>query len=599
MLCAKVTLSVLLSLFLLLVLALSPITTFRASLGNITFKTTWGGVGNDSASHIISDSAGNVFAGGQTNSFATGNYNALLMKFASNGSVSWAKIWGQNTSDAIVDTIANDSAGNIFAVGALEPRGGFGGGYGPGCQTWGGYGICSLIVLKFDSEGNLLWQKAAGGNMSSFGIPAAVDSAGNLYISGYTLDPTSGRMNVPVLKFNSTGSFVWQRSISGTGNQLADGIAIDSAGNVYLTGYTKSGLDPSGDAFIAKLNGTGSLLWVKSWGGSGFDQGWAMNTDSSGNLYMTGRTASFSPNSVLMLLKFNSTGGLVWERLWGVGQGGNVGLGIAFDNSSNVWITGGTGPSSSDQTTWDALIMEVSPEGNLLAQKSWGGNGYDTSQSLTVTPSGQIIFGGWVTEAPPYTLTTLNKTFVPAFYSAVPISLNVTSLNLNLTDLHGITQTVTGSTAYYGGYDVAIFGYNPNLAASSTIPSAPRGLTAAPAIGRISLIWQPPTSNGGSPITNYTIYRGTTPGGETLLKILANQTSYDDISIISGATLYYKVTANNSIGQSATSNEVSTAPNILPTLPLLPVSITISALSALVIERFVVTSRRCRGLSRN
>jgi hypothetical protein len=91
-----------------------------------------------------------------------------------------------------------------------------------------------------------------------------------------------------------------------------------------------------------------------------------------------------------------------------------------------------------------------------------------------------------------------------------------------------------------------------------TVPSTPQNLTAAPANGKgVQLSWSPPASNGGSPITNYNIYRGTSAGGETLLTSVGNVTSFKDTSTTRGQTYYYKVTAVNAVGQSPASNEAN------------------------------------------
>jgi hypothetical protein len=94
--------------------------------------------------------------------------------------------------------------------------------------------------------------------------------------------------------------------------------------------------------------------------------------------------------------------------------------------------------------------------------------------------------------------------------------------------------------------------------AAATAPTAPQNLTAAPARGKgIQLTWSPPSSNGGSPITAYNIYRSTVTGGETLLTTVGNVTSFKDSTTVRGQTYYYKVTAVNAVGEGPASNEAS------------------------------------------
>ena len=91
-----------------------------------------------------------------------------------------------------------------------------------------------------------------------------------------------------------------------------------------------------------------------------------------------------------------------------------------------------------------------------------------------------------------------------------------------------------------------------------TVPSAPQNLSAVPARGKgIQLSWSPPASNGGSPITGYNVYRGTVPGGETLLTSVGNVTSFKDTTTTRGQTYYYTVKALNAVGEGPASNEAS------------------------------------------
>src|SRR5438309_1328390 len=105
------------------------------------------------------------------------------------------------------------------------------------------------------------------------------------------------------------------------------------------------------------------------------------------------------------------------------------------------------------------------------------------------------------------------------------------------------------------------------LSAPPTAPSAPRNLAATGGNAQVTLNWQAPSSDGGSPITNYKIYRGLVPGGESLLTTVGNVLSYTDTSVTNGLTYYYQVTATNGAGESPKSNEVSATPTAPPPPP--------------------------------
>src|SRR5207253_2065039 len=107
-------------------------------------------------------------------------------------------------------------------------------------------------------------------------------------------------------------------------------------------------------------------------------------------------------------------------------------------------------------------------------------------------------------------------------------------------------------------------------ATPATPPGAPQGLSAAPGDATVSLSWSPPSSNGGSPITNYRVYRGITSGGETLLTTLGVVTSYSDTAVTNGVTYYYEVSALNNRGEGPRSSEASATPVASTTAPGAP-----------------------------
>ncbi len=111
---------------------------------------------------------------------------------------------------------------------------------------------------------------------------------------------------------------------------------------------------------------------------------------------------------------------------------------------------------------------------------------------------------------------------------------------------------------------------NVQNGASSTVPGAPTLTSATGGNASVALAWSAPTSNGGSAITGYKVYRATSSGGETLLTTLGNVTSWTDTGASNGTTYYYKVTALNPVGESATSNELSATPTAPLTAPSAP-----------------------------
>src|SRR5436309_1925064 len=142
------------------------------------------------------------------------------------------------------------------------------------------------------------------------------------------------------------------------------------------------------------------------------------------------------------------------------------------------------------------------------------------------------------------------------------------------------TAVTNGVTYYYQVSAVNNVGEGPRSNEASATPSAappppsppsaPQNLAATGGNAQVTLTWQAPASNGGSPITNYKIYRGTTSGGETLVATIGNQLSYSDGGLTNGVTYYYQVSAVNNVGEGPRSNEASATPTAPATPPGAP-----------------------------
>ena len=278
-----------------------------------------------------------------------------------------------------------------------------------------------------------------GGSGNESGFGTAVDLAGNTWIVGNTdsidfplASPlqgvNGGESDVFVAKLDATGSNLLYatylgRSASDTGN----GVAIDTAGNAYITGITTSGDFPTAnaiqvnkgvgsDAFVTKLNQTGSALVFSTYlGGSSNDSGRAIAVDAGGSAYITGDTpsADFPTVSALQaslgghdafLTKLNPVGSaLVYSTFLG-GDGLDIGYSIAVDGSANAYVAGGT--TSTNLPTVnpiqaslagdrDAFVSKINATGSALLYSTYlGGSLYDEPKGIAVDQGGNAYVTG-------------------------------------------------------------------------------------------------------------------------------------------------------------------------------------------------------------
>jgi photosystem II stability/assembly factor-like uncharacterized protein len=348
--------------------------------------------------------------------------------------------------------IAVDSSGNTYVAGSTSSRdfpttpGAFQTSY-VGKDAGNG---ADVFVTKFGPDGSLIYSTYLGGSDSEQALGIAVDTSGNAYITGLTygksFPTTPGAFRTSFVNFaavfltklNAAGTGLvystFLESSDGFGPGLPEGIAVDSSGNAYLTGYSSGStyatgaqqIGPGGgdnDAFVMKVNPTGTaIVYNTHLGGNGKDQGNGIAVDSSGNAYVAGYTVSTNfpttPNAFKarhrepliaepFVAKLNSSGtALMYSTLLG---GSGVASGIAVDSSGQAYVAGTT--SSTDFPTTpgafqriygggqtDAFITKLNDDGSSLVYSTYiGGGAQDDCAGISIDGSGNAYLVGSTT----------------------------------------------------------------------------------------------------------------------------------------------------------------------------------------------------------
>ncbi len=301
--------------------------------------------------------------------------------------------------------------------------------------SYGGSG--DVFITKLNYEGNaLIYSTFLGGNSADTGISIAVDAGANVYVAGRTASsdfPTenplqsmlSGSEDSFVAKLNSMGNtLVYCTYLGGSGNDKANGIAVDEGLNACITGYTNSINFPTAnpiqetygggdnDVFIVKLDEIGtSLIYSTYLGGNNNDRGRAIAVDDEGNAYITGNTYSsnfptqsafqaiFGGSWDAILAKIDNLGNSLIYSTYIGGSNGDMGLDIAVDDENQASITGYTKaynfPTENPfQATYgggeyDAFITKFSATGNTMIYSTFlGGSSDDIGNRIAVDGSG-------------------------------------------------------------------------------------------------------------------------------------------------------------------------------------------------------------------
>ncbi|WP_234110530.1 SBBP repeat-containing protein [Chryseobacterium sp. R2A-55] len=292
-------------------------------------------------------------------------------------------------------------------------------------------------TVTLDPE--IYWSTYFGGSSDDFGTSCTVDSQNNVYLSGYTFSTTgiasggyqnnlAGNCDAFLAKFSSSGTLIWSTYYGGNNEDKGKSCAVDANGNVYLAGetYSTTNIATSGafqtsnngldDAFLAKFDSNGNLLWGTYFGGEYYDEGYSVAVDkNSGNVYLAGfawsSTGITTPGAHqqntggatdAFLAKFDSNGNRQWSTYYG-GEQWESGY-CTVDNTGNVFLAGFTSSSvniassGAHQTNLggldDAYLVKFNSDGVRQWGTYYGGSDYDWGYFIATDFQGNVFLDG-------------------------------------------------------------------------------------------------------------------------------------------------------------------------------------------------------------
>ena len=342
----------------------------------------YNGPGNyvDEAHAIATDSAGNVYVTG--GSFGSGtDSDYATIKYDSSGQVQWvARYNGTANSNDSANAIAVDSAGNVYVTGeSISPDTDY-----------------DYATVKYNSSGQQQWVARYNGTANSHDTAnrIAIDSAGNVYVTGQSVGPRSD-YDYATVKYNSFGQQQWVARYNGPANSadVANGIAIDGAGNVYVTGQS-FGVGAYLDYATIKYNADGQQQWLARYDGpgNGFDEAHAIAVDAAGNVYVTGESVGGYYDYAT--IKYNTSGQQQWvARYNGPQNSDDDANAIAIDSAGNVYVTG---ESVGSGTNYDYATVKYDSSGQQqwVARYNGPGNGFDEADAIAVDNAGNVYVTG-------------------------------------------------------------------------------------------------------------------------------------------------------------------------------------------------------------
>ncbi len=523
----------------------------------LAYSTYLGGSDFDDSTAVAVDASGNAYVTGETPStnFPTVNaiqsvkgasFDAYITKLNASGSTLVYSTYLGGASQEIGRSIVVDASGNAY-VGGGTSSSDFPTTAGAFDTTPGG---SDGFVTKLNASGSaLVYSTFLGGRFSDSCRGVAIDASGNAYTTGSTQSPdfptTAGAFDTTyntnedafVSQLNATGSaLIYSTYLGGSDFDQAFGIAIDSFGSAYITGRTGPLSAPGannfpttagafdttynggGDAFVTKLNATGSALVYSTFlGGTGEEPGLSdgphIAVDASGNAYVTGGTSSAGgdfPTTVnavqslyggmgdAFVTKFNAAGSaLVYSTFLG-GLLADKGAGVALDASGNAYVTGTTAspdfPTTAGafdttfNTNPDAFMTKINAPGTALVYSTFlGGSGADGGTGIAVDTSGNTYVSGFTNSTNFPTTTNAIQSTPGGDYEAFVAKIGDYSISGRVIDssgnsISGVTVTLSGTnsamTTTDGNGNFAFL--NTTLDGNFTVTTAKAGFTFSP-----------------------------------------------------------------------------------------------------------------------
>lgn len=263
------------------------------------------------------------------------------------------------------------------------------------------------------------WKKLYGGNGNDYGYSIIKTNDGGFLLSGRTtssngdITQQKGGIDMWVAKLDATGAIQWQKSYGGNADELSVAAAATPDGGYVLTGYTLSNNNGdvgqnhgNTDFWVIKINGTGTLQWQKTLGGTGDDRPNAITVTNEGRIAVTGYSMSNNGDvgankggqDLWVMLLDNGNGNFLWKKNFG-GTGDEVGKAIVPAPNGGVYVgatttsnnNGDVGPSKGSKDFW---VLHLDRNLSIVWQKTFGGSNIEELNALTPGPNNTLIAAG-------------------------------------------------------------------------------------------------------------------------------------------------------------------------------------------------------------
>lgn len=258
-----------------------------------------------------------------------------------------------------------------------------------------GSGDHDVFLVRVDSAGTEIWSRTYGGTKADYGYDIAATSDGGFVIVGATSSYGSGGHDVYLLKINNVGSMVWSKTYGGTGDDRGASVRMTADSGFIICGTTAS-FGTGTDIYLIKTDSLGDSSWTATYGGSAGESGSAVRVAPDSGYVVIGSTGSYGTGySSIYLVRTGAAGDTIWTATYG-GVRADFGYAVETTNDKGFILAGATAPDG--ENFYDACLVKVDSLGILEWSQTYGGAYEDRGYSVGLTADGGYILAG-TTEA--------------------------------------------------------------------------------------------------------------------------------------------------------------------------------------------------------
>ena len=354
-----------------------------SSSGDMLWERLYNGPGDswDAAHDLALDASGNVYVTGVSD--GPNFFDYVTIKYSPSGTEEWiARYNDPANSEDCATALAVDGSSNVYVTG-----------WSGGSGTFYDY-----ATVKYSPSGTEEWvaRYNGPGNTKDIARDVAVDGSGNVYVTGDSGEGSINLSDYVTVKYNPSGVEQWAARYDNL-YDYATALGVDGSGNVYVTGYSYA-LGTFYDYLTIKYDANGAQRWVDRYhGGVGDDFAYALAVDAAGNVYVTGESVGAGTGADYATVKYSTRGRRHWAARYDSphpGVAADRANAIVVDASGNVYVTGESDDPGGTETDFATVKYSKSGAEQWIARYNGPDNTFDQAAALALDGSGNVLVTG-------------------------------------------------------------------------------------------------------------------------------------------------------------------------------------------------------------